>query len=123
MASLNSDEAEIVKIAGTITAALTWFLANVSVASVPLPLQPAFLLLQKLGPYAGYIGTFIAWIWGTVQHADRGDITMYRASFLNLPFAGHGVVLTATWILPVALIPSAIKVADAPATAPAVADT
>ncbi|KAJ7756777.1 hypothetical protein DFH07DRAFT_1060701 [Mycena maculata] len=99
MASLNSDEAEVVKIATTVTAALTWFLANVSVSSVPVPLQPAFLLLQKLGPYAGYIGTFIAWIWGAVENADKGN----------------GVVLTATWILPVALIPSAIKIAT-PAT-------
>jgi hypothetical protein len=72
MATLNSDEAETVKIASTITAALTWFLANVSPSSIPVPLLPAFLLLQKLGPYAGYIGTFIAWIWGAVRHADKG---------------------------------------------------
>ncbi|KAJ7445813.1 hypothetical protein B0H11DRAFT_1880137 [Mycena galericulata] len=107
MASLNSDEAETIKIASTITAALTWFLGNVSVDVVPVPLRPAFLLLQKLGPYAGYIGTFIAWIWGMVQNADKGN----------------GVVLTATWILPVALIPSAITVADAPTTPNAPAST
>ncbi|KAJ7184158.1 hypothetical protein C8R46DRAFT_882547 [Mycena filopes] len=98
MTSLNADEAEVEKIAGTITAALTWFLGHTNVASIPLPLQPAFLLLQKLGPYAGYIGTFIAWIWGTVKNTDKGN----------------GVVLTATWLLPVALIPSAIKAPDAP---------
>ncbi|KAJ7470398.1 hypothetical protein FB451DRAFT_1038481 [Mycena latifolia] len=107
IAKLSEDEAEVVKIATTITAALTWFLAHVNASSVPPPLLPAFLLLQKLGPYAGYIGTFIAWIWGTVKNTDKG----------------LGVVLTATWILPVALIPSAIKPttppdSDAPATAP-----
>ncbi|KAJ7090187.1 hypothetical protein B0H15DRAFT_837435 [Mycena belliarum] len=105
LAALSEDEAEVVKIANTITAALTWFLSHVSAASVPPPLLPAFLLLQKLGPYAGYIGTFIAWIWGTVKNADQG----------------LGVVLTATWVLPVALIPSAIKPAtppDTPATTP-----
>ncbi|KAJ7208161.1 hypothetical protein B0H12DRAFT_1158469 [Mycena haematopus] len=99
MAHLTSDEAETVKIATTITAVLTWFLANVNPASIPPPLLPAFLLLQKLGPYAGYIGTFVSWIWGTVTNADKG----------------YGVVLTATWILPVALIPSAIKGPDTPA--------
>ncbi|KAJ7632279.1 hypothetical protein FB45DRAFT_978083 [Roridomyces roridus] len=105
MASLNSGEAEAVKIATTVTAALTWFLSHVSATMVPPPLQPAFLLLQKLGPYVGYIGTFIAWIWGTVQGADKGN----------------GVVLTATWILPVALIPSTIKapIPSPPTSAPA----
>ncbi|KAJ6488692.1 hypothetical protein C8R47DRAFT_978784 [Mycena vitilis] len=93
MVSLASDEAEAVKIATTITAALTWFLANISPSSVPPALLPAFLLLQKLGPYAGYIGTFVGWIWGAVTGADKGN----------------GVVLTATWVLPVALIPSAIQ--------------
>ncbi|KAJ7702424.1 hypothetical protein B0H17DRAFT_1044301 [Mycena rosella] len=103
MASLTSDEAEAVKIASTITAALTWFLAHIHPATVPVALLPAFLLLQKLGPYVGYIGTFIAWIWGTVQGADKG----------------LGVVLTATWILPVALIPSAIQPVTSPADTPA----
>ncbi|KAF7359428.1 hypothetical protein MSAN_01285400 [Mycena sanguinolenta] len=101
MAHLTSDEAETVKIATTITAVLTWFLAHVDTSSIPPPLLPAFLVLQKLGPYAGYIGTFISWIWGTVTNADKGN----------------GVVLTATWVLPVVLIPSAIKAPDASASA------
>ncbi|KAJ7105737.1 hypothetical protein C8R43DRAFT_1046124 [Mycena crocata] len=107
MVKLGEEETEAVKIASTITAALTWFLANVNPASIPPPLLPAFLLLQKLGPYAGYIGTFIAWIWGTVKNADKGQ----------------GVVLTATWILPVALIPSAIKVPEVPTTPETTPDT
>ncbi|KAF8185005.1 hypothetical protein K438DRAFT_1974207 [Mycena galopus ATCC 62051] len=101
MAHLTSDEMETIKIATTITAVLTWFLENVNISSIPPPLVPAFLLLQKLGPYVGYIGTLVSWIWGTVTNADKG----------------HGVVLTATWILPVALIPSAIKAPDTTATA------
>ncbi|KAJ7273354.1 hypothetical protein C8J57DRAFT_1179212 [Mycena rebaudengoi] len=106
MAELNEDEAEVVKIATTITGALTWFLANISPAAVPPPLLPAFLLLQKLGPYVGYIGTFISWIWGAIQGADKG----------------LGVTLTATWLLPVALIPSAIKAPEADAPPPTTPD-
>ncbi|KAJ7043305.1 hypothetical protein C8F04DRAFT_36997 [Mycena alexandri] len=102
MASLNEDETEAEKIVGTITAALSWFLGHTDVTSIPPALQPAFLLLQKLAPYAGYIATFVAWIWGTVKNTDKGN----------------GVVLTATWLLPVALIPSAIKASDAPGTTP-----
>ncbi|KAJ6500385.1 hypothetical protein C8R45DRAFT_66441 [Mycena sanguinolenta] len=105
MAHLTSDEAETVKIATTITAVLTWFLANVNPSSIPVPLLPAFLLLQKLGPYAGYIGTLVSWIWGTVTNADKGK----------------GVVLTATWVLPVVLIPSAIKGHDARAAPASIA--
>lgn len=100
MAKLSSEEGEVLKIAGTITAALTWLLAHVHPSMVPPPLLPVFLLIRMLGPYVGYIGTFIAWIWGAVENADKGN----------------GVCMTATWILPVALIPSAIKVA---ATTPA----
>ncbi|KAJ7197258.1 hypothetical protein GGX14DRAFT_375359 [Mycena pura] len=100
MAKLSSEEGEVLKIAGTITAALTWLLAHVDPYMVPPPLLPVFLLIRKLGPYVGYIGTFIAWIWGAVENEDKGN----------------GVCMTATWILPVALIPSAIKVA---ATTPA----
>ncbi|KAF7322643.1 hypothetical protein HMN09_00042900 [Mycena chlorophos] len=92
MAHLNSDEAEAIKIATTVTAALTWFLANVSITQIPAPLQPAFLLVQKLGPYVGYIGTFVGWIWSAIQGKDKGN----------------GVCLTATWLAPIILIPSSI---------------
>ncbi|KAJ7849054.1 hypothetical protein B0H14DRAFT_2765982 [Mycena olivaceomarginata] len=61
-------------------------------------------ILTCLGPYVGYISTFVSWIWGTVTNADKG----------------YGVVLTATWILPVALIPSAIKAPDGTTTTPPV---
>ncbi|KAF7295161.1 hypothetical protein MIND_01054800 [Mycena indigotica] len=97
MAHLNAQQAEAVKIAGTITAALTWLLAHVDPSQVPPALLPVFLLVQKLGPYVGYIGTFIGWIWGTIQGKDKGN----------------GVCLTATWLAPVVLIPSSIE-ASAP---------
>ncbi|KAK7023844.1 hypothetical protein R3P38DRAFT_3194388 [Favolaschia claudopus] len=107
MAHLSSEASDAVRIATTITGVLTWLLAHLNASSVPVPLLPAFLLLQKIGPYAGYIGTFVSWIWGTVTGADKG----------------FGVVLTATWILPVALIPTAIKPPDDSTPAPSAPTT
>ncbi|CAK5279401.1 unnamed protein product [Mycena citricolor] len=80
MTVLSADEAEAVQIAATITAALTWFLANISASIVPAPLLPIFLLIQKLGPYVGYVGTFIAWIWSTVKSYDQDRRTIASTS-------------------------------------------
>lgn len=55
-----------------ITVALTWFFNNLPVAALPLAVRPALYLLQRLVPYLGYLGTFIAWSWNTIKTYDVG---------------------------------------------------
>ncbi|KIY73205.1 hypothetical protein CYLTODRAFT_440030 [Cylindrobasidium torrendii FP15055 ss-10] len=98
LAVLNDQQLEATKRAALITTALTWLFSNIPVALFPLPMQPVLLLLQKLIPFVGYIGTFISWSWGTVKNYD----------------VGYGVILNATWILPVALLPSTWQERDWP---------
>ncbi|RXW24311.1 hypothetical protein EST38_g1537 [Candolleomyces aberdarensis] len=89
MKILDDKTLEAQKRAALITSALTWFFNNIPVDMLPLPFQPTVMLLQRLAPYLGYIGTFIAWSWRSVKSYD----------------IGHGVILSATWLLPIALIP------------------
>ncbi|EDR00433.1 uncharacterized protein LACBIDRAFT_295792 [Laccaria bicolor S238N-H82] len=89
LAVLSDKTLEATKRAAMITTALTWFFNNLPITSFPAPLQPALLLLQRIAPFLGYIGTFISWSWSTIKSYD----------------VGFGVYLTATWILPIALIP------------------
>lgn len=99
-----------------ITTALTWFFGHIPVTSLPPTIQPAILLLQKLVPFVGYIGTFISWSWSTIKSYDVGKyrVTCYTSALSNYP--GYGVYLTATWILPVALIPGTWQSYDFPST-------
>ncbi|KAF5328840.1 hypothetical protein D9619_011499 [Psilocybe cf. subviscida] len=89
MAILSDRTLEASKRAALITSALTWFFANLPITALPPPLQPAALLLQRIAPFLGYIGAFISWSWGVIEGYD----------------VGYGVTLTATWLLPMALIP------------------
>ncbi|KAJ6606342.1 hypothetical protein DFH09DRAFT_1119893 [Mycena vulgaris] len=95
---LDDQSVEAATQATTLTAALTWFFSNLPVAAFPPPLQPAMILLQRLVPFVSYIGTFISWSWSTIRGFDRG----------------HGVILTATWLLPIALIPGTWHARDVP---------
>ncbi|KAJ3976415.1 hypothetical protein EV361DRAFT_784659, partial [Lentinula raphanica] len=90
MAILDNDENTIVQRATMITTALTWLLDNIPLAILPPPVQPVLLILQRIVPYVNDIGSFIAWSWENVKEYDTG----------------YGVILNATWLLPVALIPS-----------------
>ncbi|KAJ7594354.1 hypothetical protein C8J56DRAFT_435157 [Mycena floridula] len=99
LAILSDKQLEATKRAAMITTALTWFFSHLPLSVLPLPLRPAALLLQKLVPYLGYIGTFISWSWSTIKSYD----------------IGYGVYLTATWVLPVALIPGTWQAYDFPA--------
>ncbi|SOV06914.1 uncharacterized protein UDID_05748 [Ustilago sp. UG-2017a] len=94
--SLDGDVDEAEKIANLINRCLTFILNN-----VPAGLPPAFLavvtILKAIAPTTGYISTFIGWSWDTIKSFNKGQ----------------GVILSATWILPVALIPRAW---DAPAS-------
>ncbi|KAF6755082.1 hypothetical protein DFP72DRAFT_1045615 [Ephemerocybe angulata] len=89
MLVLSDKTIEAQKRAALLTSALTWFFNNIPLDILPLPLQPTVLLLRRLAPYLGYIGTFIAWSWSTVKSYDLGN----------------GVILSATWLLPIALVP------------------
>ncbi|KAJ6601416.1 hypothetical protein DFH09DRAFT_1355570 [Mycena vulgaris] len=79
-----------------ITTALKWLLDKVPLMMLPPQIRPAIMVLKRLTPYLGYVGVFIAWSWTAIQARDKGD----------------GVVLTATWLLPVALLPGTLKAED-----------
>ncbi|KAJ7492224.1 hypothetical protein FB451DRAFT_1122931 [Mycena latifolia] len=79
-----------------ITAALKWLLDKVPMMLLPPQIRPAMIVLKRLTPYLGYVGVFIAWSWTAIKARDKGD----------------GVVLTATWLLPVALVPGTLKPED-----------
>lgn len=57
----------------------------------------------------GYVGGFIAWSWNTIQGFDKGTLYLTASSpwhGLRFPLLkGQGVTLSATWLLPIALIP------------------
>ncbi|KAF7323204.1 hypothetical protein HMN09_00101000 [Mycena chlorophos] len=99
MEILDDQSIEAARQATLITSALTWFFSNLPLASFPPPMQPAILLLQRLVPLVSYLGTFISWSWGAIRSFDKG----------------HGIILTATWLLPPALIPSTWHARDFPA--------
>ncbi|KAJ3995074.1 hypothetical protein F5050DRAFT_1896042 [Lentinula boryana] len=102
MTTLNDEEITFVKRAAMISTALTWLFDNIPVAVFPPPLQPVLLLLQKIIPYVSYIGTFISWSWETIKGYDTG----------------YGVILNATWLLPVAPVPGTWKVDSFPGATP-----
>ncbi|KAI9455904.1 hypothetical protein BJY52DRAFT_1278009 [Lactarius psammicola] len=80
---------EAAKRAALLTTALQWLLDQVPLTVVPPELHPGLLVAQRLVPYLGYVGVFVTRSWGAMKSFDKG----------------HGIVLTATWLLPVALIP------------------
>ncbi|KAI9444638.1 hypothetical protein H4582DRAFT_832725 [Lactarius indigo] len=86
---LNNKRLEAAKRAAILTTALQWLLGQVPLTVVPPQFRPGLLVAQRLVPYLGYVGGFVAWSWGAMKSFDKG----------------HGIVLTATWLLPVALIP------------------
>ncbi|KAG8902187.1 hypothetical protein FRB99_004793 [Tulasnella sp. 403] len=90
MLILNDKTLEATKRAAMITTAIGWLINNIPVAILPPPLRAAMTLLKGIVPFLGYIGGFIAWSWSEIKSFDKG----------------HGVVLSATWLLPIALIPS-----------------
>ncbi|KIJ67791.1 hypothetical protein HYDPIDRAFT_165611 [Hydnomerulius pinastri MD-312] len=96
---LNNKQLEAAKRAAMITAALKWLLDHLPVALLPPQMRPGVAILRRLVPYLGYIGGFIAWGWSGIKTFDKG----------------YGVVLTATWLLPIALIPGTWELEEFPA--------
>ncbi|KAI0757200.1 hypothetical protein C8Q80DRAFT_1265156 [Daedaleopsis nitida] len=98
LATLNDKEIEAGKLVAVLTTALQWLLNNVPDSALPPALRPALMLVKSLAPYLGYISGFIAWSWGAIKGFDEG----------------FGVTLTATWLLPIALIPGTWEEKDVP---------
>lgn len=105
-----------------ITSALKWLLDHVPVALIPPQFQLALSLLRGLVPLLGYIGGFIAWSWSAIRVFDRGTpptvLTSPPCAIQVLLLIGRGVTLTATWLLPIAIIPGTWQVYEVPATPP-----
>ena len=95
---LDDKEIEAAKIGAMLTTALQWLLNNVPDSALPPTLRPALSLVKSLVPYLGYIGGFVAWSWGAIKGFDKG----------------YGVTLTATWLLPIALVPGTWEEKDVP---------
>ncbi|KAL0950764.1 hypothetical protein HGRIS_007532 [Hohenbuehelia grisea] len=104
---LNNKQIEATKRAAMLATALTWVVTNIPISMVPLPLQPALLILQRIVPYVGHVAL------------DSSFVCSMAHAYWN---AGRGVILTATWILPVALIPGTWEIDSAPTEPPAGAD-
>ncbi|KAK7695334.1 hypothetical protein QCA50_002525 [Cerrena zonata] len=98
LAVLDNKRLESAKRAAIITTALKWALDHISGLTIPPQMHPVLTVLKSLIPYLGYVGGFVAWSWGAIKTFDKGN----------------GVVLTATWLLPVALIPGTWEDDDYP---------
>ncbi|KAF8591042.1 hypothetical protein K439DRAFT_1328104 [Ramaria rubella] len=89
MRVLSDKTLEAAKRAAMITAALTWLVSHIPTTMLPPQLRTVVEVVKGIVPILGYVGGFIAWSWNTVQSFDKGQ----------------GVILSATWLLPVALVP------------------
>lgn len=79
---------------------------HLPVSLLPPQMRPGVTILRHLIPYVGYMGGFIAWTWSAIRSFDKGmDCLANVEVSLNESYIGYGVVLTATWLLPFALIP------------------
>ncbi|KAF9072832.1 hypothetical protein BDP27DRAFT_1320093 [Rhodocollybia butyracea] len=90
LAQLSSTHIAAAKRGAMITAALKWLIDQVPLMVIPLQMRAGVMMLKRMSPYLGYVGAFVAWSWTRVQAKDEG----------------HGVVLTATWLLPIAILPA-----------------
>ncbi|KAF7337594.1 F-box domain-containing protein [Mycena sanguinolenta] len=93
---LDDTRLEATRRGAMVTAALKWLLDKIPVTLFPPQMRSTVLVLKRLTPFLGYVGVFIAWSWTAIKARDKG----------------HGVVLTATWLLPVALVPTTLKAED-----------
>lgn len=73
-------------------AALTFIIANIPDAFVGLP---GVALLKALAPIVALIASFLAWSWKGIKNDNKGN----------------GVILSATWLLPIAIVPRTWKIA------------
>jgi hypothetical protein len=71
---LNNTRLETAKRAAILTTALQWLLGHVPLTVVPSQFRLGFVIAQRLVPYLGYIGGFVAWSWGAMKSFDKGRI-------------------------------------------------
>ena len=69
---LNNKGLEAAKRAAILTTALQWLLGRVPLNVVPPQFRVGFLIAQRLVPYLGYVGGFVAWSWGAMKSFDKG---------------------------------------------------
>ncbi|KAF7303050.1 hypothetical protein MKEN_01268400 [Mycena kentingensis (nom. inval.)] len=93
---LNDTHVSAARRGAMLITAIKWMLDKVPLMVLPPQVRPAMMLLKRLTPYLGYVGVFVTWSWKAIKDRDQGD----------------GVVLTATWLLPVALLPTSLKPED-----------
>ncbi|PWN36830.1 uncharacterized protein FA14DRAFT_7322 [Meira miltonrushii] len=96
--AFDSDVEQAEKIANLIHTVLTTILDKASSLPIPVALQAALLVLKAIAPSTSYISTFIGWSWKEIKSFNTGQ----------------GVELSATWLLPIALIPHTWDAAVAP---------
>lgn len=89
MAELGKDADKAEQIAATISKILNALLEQAAKLPLPTPLQAAVTVLKSIAPVTQYISTFIGWSWDELKSLDKGQ----------------GICLSATWLLPVAMIP------------------
>lgn len=110
MAKLGASTVQAAARAAMVTSALKWMLDKLPMTVVPPQFRPAVTMLKTLAPLASYVGVFIAWSWDRIKALDEGKLPSCTPAYRrrNSPgILGNGVVLTATWLLPVALLPMA----------------
>jgi hypothetical protein len=112
MAKLDGTSVKASARAAMITTALKWLLDKIPMMLVPPQLRPAVKMLKQISPVVSYIGVFIAWSWDRVRACDEGScklalffVIRRKNNECTTILLGNGVVLTATWLLPVALLP------------------
>jgi hypothetical protein len=69
---LNNKRLEAAKRAAIITTALQWLLSHVPLSVVPPQFRFGVMMTQRLVPYLGYVGGFVAWSWGAMKAFDKG---------------------------------------------------
>ena len=72
VAYLSEKTMHFAKRAQTISGILSWVLQFIPIAVLPPEAQVIVVLLQRIVPFIGYIGSFVSWMWGEVLSYDTG---------------------------------------------------
>jgi hypothetical protein len=89
LAILNNKRLETAKRAAIIATAIQWLLTHIPAHTLPPQLMPFTMLLSRLPSVTSQVAALLAWSWSAVQSFDQGN----------------GIILTATWVIPILLLP------------------